>query len=332
MVLKKGGTMRSIFKFLIPLPVVVVSLITALSVFAQEPIKLITPPDMNIDYQYRELNAPLDIAEELQSLREIIKQYELHFQIGYTAAMDFPINTITGLVPPPNLENIIKNQIDLQKVPESLETTQYVELTQFDWREKQGSTGVRDQGACGSCWAFATHGALEGSYRVLTQGKNIDSSEQDTLDCSEAGDCNGGWWAFDYLVKIGSASEDEYPYKGKKDFCKLDVKRPYCAKYWSYITPTTVDELKKALYEKGPLTVAVIVTPLFQAYTSGVFDENASGNVNHGVTLIGWDDERGAWLIKNSWGTGWGEKGYMWIKYGSNRIGYGAAWVNAGEN
>jgi cathepsin L len=77
------------------------------------------------------------------------------------------------------------------------------------------------------------------------------------------------------------------------------------------------------------LAVAVRVTSAFQHYTGGVFNERDGGNVNHGVTLIGWDDNKQAWLIKNSWGTGWGEDGYMWINYNSNSIGYRAAWVQA---
>jgi hypothetical protein len=75
--------------------------------------------------------------------------------------------------------------------------------------------------------------------------------------------------------------------------------------------------------------VAVEVTNAFRAYTGGVFNESSTGDVNHGVTLIGWDDAKQAWRIKNSWGPGWGESGYMWIDYQSNSIGYGASWVQA---
>lgn len=81
--------------------------------------------------------------------------------------------------------------------------------------------------------------------------------------------------------------------------------------------------------KNGPLAVAVNVTANFQSYTSGVFNENDNSGINHGVTLIGWDDNRNAWLIKNSWGTNWGDNGYMWINYNSNNIGYAAAWVKA---
>jgi hypothetical protein len=98
-----------------------------------------------------------------------------------------------------------------------------------------------------------------------------------------------------------------------------------------------VDRLKDALCKFGPLAVTVLATDAFQAYTGGdIFNECASGDINHAVTLIGWDDDKQAWLIKNSWGTGWGdtcgygsERGYMWIAYGCNKIGAYAAWVYA---
>lgn len=88
-----------------------------------------------------------------------------------------------------------------------------------------------------------------------------------------------------------------------------------------------VDQLKEALCNYGPLVACVSATDLFSAYTGGVFNENNMGTVNHAVCLVGWDDDRGAWLVKNSWSTSWGEDGYIWVAYGSNSIGYGAAWV-----
>jgi hypothetical protein len=161
----------------------------------------------------------------------------------------------------------------------------------------------------------------------------IDSSEQDTLDCSGAGDCGGGWWAHQYLIDSGSAKEAGYPYVATKGDCQSGVKRPYKAVTWGYVDSAnpipSIDALKRALCEYGPLSVALRATDIFKAYTGGVYNHNDTGKVNHGVTLVGWDDSKEAWRIKNSWGETWGETGFMWIAYGCSSIGYGASWVQA---
>lgn len=295
-------------------------------------------------YLQREKDAEPKIKAKLNALREEIRTKNYTFQVGYTKAMDYPLEKITGLVVPQDLPELIKKQNLVVKkqlnqglISESV-TACSTNATSFDWRKNNGVTPVRDQGACGSCWDFATHGAFEGSCLVKCN-KKIDSSEQDTLDCNPWGySCNGGWWAHQYLIDKGSAKESVYPYTAVKGPCKTKA-RPYKADAWGYVGSTTtpsVSALKQALCKYGPLTVAVRVTTAFQAYTGGVFNACVSGNVNHGVTLIGWDDNKGAWLIKNSWGTGWGskcgygtEKGYMWIKYNCNKIGYGASWIQA---
>jgi TolA-binding protein len=94
----------------------------------------------------------------------------------------------------------------------------------------------------------------------------------------------------------------------------------------------SVDEIKSALCKYGPVSSSVAVTPLFRAYTGGVFDEMSGAFTNHAVVIVGWDDERGAWLMRNSWDTWWGEDGHMWIKYGSNSIGKSAVWGLAVED
>jgi cathepsin L len=96
-----------------------------------------------------------------------------------------------------------------------------------------------------------------------------------------------------------------------------------------------VDKIKQAIQTYGPVAAAVYVGSYFQSYTGGVFDKNESSNggfcgcsapsqVNHAIVLIGWDDSKQAWLLRNSWGPGWGESGYMWIKYGASQVGYAA--------
>lgn len=303
--------------------------------------QFVTPQKMVTDYEQRELYASFEVKSQLQALRKEISEKNLTFQVGYTEAMDYPIEKITGLKAPADVDELIIKQN--RRVREFFERKQLLQSSltictegrHFDWRENQGATPVRDQGPCGSCWAFATHGAFEGSYRIR-RNTDADTSEQDSLDCSGYGDCSGGWWAFQYLIDDGSATEGNYPYTAQKGTCNSTVERPYGAVIWGYVENSTeipsVTKLKEALCRYGPLAVAVRATRLFQAYKSGVFNERDTGSVNHGVTLIGWDDDMQAWLIKNSWGPVWGEEGYMWIHYQSNSIGSYASWVQAKSN
>jgi cathepsin L len=101
---------------------------------------------------------------------------------------------------------------------------------------------------------------------------------------------------------------------------------------WGYVNQPfdkmpTVEQLKSALVEHGPLAATVKVDYCFSIYKSGVFNGQNNSSVNHVVMLVGWDDAKGAWRVKNSWGKEWGEDGYAWIKYGSNNIGLFAAWI-----
>ncbi len=295
-------------------------------------------------YLQREREAPEKIKLKLQGLRKEISEKNYTFQVGYTKALDYEIENITGLVEPPNLSELIEKQnLAVKKFLKKKLKSKVAGVcsssdSSFDWRKHDGTTPIRDQGQCGSCWAFATHAAFESSYRIQFN-KVIDSSEQDTLDCNSSGyGCNGGWWAHQHLIDKGCAKEKDYKYKAEEGTCKT-IARPYRALAWGYVgsSPTpNVAELKEALCKYGPLTVAVRATGAFQGYTSGVFNACVAGTVNHGVTLIGWNDQKGAWLIENSWGTSWGStggygtsRGYMWIAYNCNKIGYAAAWVLA---
>lgn len=288
------------------------------------------------DYSKRELAATNKIKSRLKKLRSEKEKEDWTFEVGYTTALDFDIEQLTGLAPPDNwLELAEQQNIQVRALMKEEQKPMFLGVcsagaAQFDWSDQNAVTPVRDQGPCGSCWAFATHGAYEGSYAVLNKTL-IDSSEQDTLDCSGAGSCAGGWWAYQYLIDTGSAKEDDYSYVASQGSCKSVISRPYKAVAWGYVDSTvqipSVAALKQALCEYGPLAVAVRVTSAFQGYTSGVFNENDPGDVNHGVTLVGWDDAKNAWRIKNSWGQGWGESGFMWIAYDSNKIGYAGSWV-----
>ncbi|AFL75559.1 C1 family peptidase [Thiocystis violascens] len=293
----------------------------------------ITP---SLDYRKRELSASDDIRSALAALRQEAVAKQWTFDVGYTTAMDFKPEQITGMKPPGDwlekaqLQDAVAKTLD--EPGQAALGACVASATKFNWADYGAVTPVKDQGNCGSCWAFGTHGAFEGSYAILNNAL-INSSEQDTLDCSDAGDCGGGWWAYDYLINTGSAEEENYPYTAVKGACNASVARPFKAAVWGYVNSQvqipSVAELKKALCDYGPLGIAVAVTPAFQAYKSGVFNESSTANINHAITLIGWDDSKQAWRIKNSWGIGWGESGYMWIAYGCNKIGYAATWVKA---
>lgn len=310
-------------------------------------------------YLAREHKATPEMKRSIESLRQEIKDKNYSFEVGYTTAMDRTIQELAGTREPSNIDSLARVQNALGGKILEIDTkaredfirinpdkaallNRYLEYLKhcvatksaFDWAGAGKVTPVRDQSACGSCWVFGTVGAFEGSYAIVN-GPLIDASEQDVLSCSGGGSCSGGWpnLAAGYLVSTGTATETVVPYTHTNGTCQSAVSRPYRAITWAYVASNgaqpTVQELKQALCDHGPLSVCVRVTSAFQAYTSGVFNESDMGSINHCVTMVGWDDSKGAWLIKNSWGTGWGVSGYMWIKYGSNSIGKLALWVQA---
>ncbi|MFO7566720.1 MAG: C1 family peptidase [Enhygromyxa sp.] len=198
---------------------------------------------------------------------------------------------------------------------------------------------IRNQGACGSCWAFAAVSTLEASNAIIN-GAQADLAEQHALSCSGGGTCTGGWYepVFNWLGggKDGLRTESQVPYTASNASCKVGGKTPYTVEAWGWVDPyaiqPAVSDIKASMCKYGPLTVAVAATPAFIAYSGGTFDEKSNVTINHAVTLVGWDDSRNAWLLRNSWGTNWGEDGYMWIDYKSNSVGAYAAWAMVEED
>ena len=210
----------------------------------------------------------------------------------------------------------------------------------WDWREKGYVSPVKDQGSCGSCWAFSTVGNLEGLYYKEKQTM-VTMSEQMLVDCDtyDSG-CNGGLMenTFTWLKENGGIMTDtDYPYKGRKGTCQSDETKYVDMQITGYTKlgsgsstwdPVDEDEIKEFLYETGPLAVALNANPL-QTYTGGILDKTSSqcptSGINHAVTMVGYghDDASGKdfWIVKNSWGLGWGEDGYFRIKRGSGTCG-----------
>jgi len=190
-----------------------------------------------------------------------------------------------------------------------------------DWRSKGAVTPVKDQGQCGSCWAFSATGSMEGAW-VIAGKTQTSISEQQLVDCSGAQGnqgCNGGLmdYAFEYVIaNKGITTEKNYPYKAVDQRCKSPL--PASAVTISGYTdvPTNSDSALEDAVAQAPISVAIEADqPAFQFYTSGVFDAACGDMLDHGVLAVGYNtlNNKKYWIVKNSWGQDWGNQGYIWM-------------------
>ena len=300
------------------------------------------------------LGAPLTQTIFLEGLEEGETSLQFNYRRPW-AKEDPPKRKITIQVPElalaADLSNpnppLLRPAVTFSSTPEEASTSGSLPLAaSFDWRNLNGQnfvSPVKNQGSCGSCWAFGTVGPMEA--QLLIRGEGLaDLSEQYLVSCNNSGwSCGGGWWAHDYHInrKIpaeigpGSVLESVFPYTGSNSLCNAPHSHYQKLVRWNYVGSSgsvpSVEAIKNAIATNGPVAAAVCVGSAFQGYRTGVFETDeksaCNGGVNHAVVLVGWDDTNDTWILKNSWGTGWGESGYMRIKRSTSNIGSGANYV-----
>jgi len=202
--------------------------------------------------------------------------------------------------------------------------------TKFDWRTKGAVYAVKNQGSCGSCWAFSATENVEGQWQIAGNAL-VSLSEQWVVDCSTSclqsepnicdGGCNGGlpWLAYgDIITNKGLTSEADYPYQGVQGTCQTG--EPVVAKIanWTYLDTVPTD-IETYMYNHGPMSIALNADLLF-SYTSGVISGDPStcptSGMDHAVLAVGYDHTQSPpfWIVKNSWGSDWGMNGYFNIE------------------
>ncbi|XAR61510.1 Chymopapain [Bertholletia excelsa] len=204
--------------------------------------------------------------------------------------------------------------------PEEFTYRHIVDLPKsVDWRKKGAVTNVKNQGSCGSCWAFSTVAAVEGINQIVT-GNLTSLSEQQLIDCDTDFNhgCNGGLmdYAFEYIMHSGGLhKEDDYPYLMEEGTCNERKEEAEVVTISGYhdVPENSEDSLLKALAHQ-PLSVAIEASGRdFQFYSGGVFDGHCGTELDHGVAAVGYGTSKGVdhIIVKNSWGPKWGEKGYI---------------------
>jgi C1A family cysteine protease len=218
--------------------------------------------------------------------------------------------------------------------PEEFKTTAVPDA--FDWRTHKPAVvnAVKNQGQCGSCWAFSAVATMEGAYALKT-GTLKSFSEQQVVDCCNGGanNCNVGgemYQGVEYVVKAGGIeSESDYPYQGTSGGgCKFD-KSKIAGTVSGFTNVTSGDEaaVKVAAYNKPVLSIGIDASSFwFQLYSTGVYDDSSCKNdindLDHGVAIVGYGTDSSSgkdyWIVRNSWGAGWGQAGYIWMVRNKN--------------
>jgi len=193
----------------------------------------------------------------------------------------------------------------------------------FDWREKGAVNAIKDQAQCGSCWAFSAIQTCESAY-FIAKKTLLSLSESNLVDCvTSCYGCNGGWpyKAIDYVIKNQGGkfnSEEDYPYVAQTRKCAYNAAKAIGSVSGYKSIPKNEEQLKEAVYTYGPASICIDAScASFHSYSSGIYNEPKCSSLflDHAVGCVGYGSENGKdyWIVRNSWGTSWGEQGYVRI-------------------
>jgi C1A family cysteine protease len=258
------------------------------------------------EYRFRleTFNQNLEHIEIHNSMNADDARLGVNFMADWTNA---EYKRLLGFKGKTNITEYVPQTVDVSALPADV-----------NWVTAGAVTPVKNQGQCGSCWAFSTTGAMEGRYQIKN-GKLLSLSEQQFVDCATAegnNGCNGGLmdWAFTYAEKNSIDTEAQYPYTGRDGKCTAQAGVATVVDYTD--VPVKSPSALMAAVATGPVSVAIDAGSIsFQLYMGGIVKYLCGSNLDHGVLLVGYGTEGSTdyWLVKNSWGAGWGEKGYVRI-------------------
>ncbi|XP_044135701.1 zingipain-2-like [Bufo gargarizans] len=200
-----------------------------------------------------------------------------------------------------------------------------------DWRESKCVTDAKNQGLCGSCWAFATVGVVE-SRICIRDKKLLTLSEQQLVDCDHVDQaCCGGLpvHALSYVTQHGVMKSEDYEYQEKQNACGFKDDKAITLNLTKYYSLPDEDSILSAVALEGPVVVSFGVDQDFQLYSHGIFDGECAEEANHAIISVGYgseEDESGDkkpyWIIKNSWGDTWGENGFAKVQRNTNQCSF----------
>lgn len=270
------------------------------------------------------------------------------WESGVTSLSSLPIKEQKkrlGVTPPPgepSIEEIAQRALTMQATIKEQAIAAITAPTAFDLRNVGGNnfvTPITDQLSCGSCVAFGTVATVESTLRVQRGDPNlaVDLSEAHLFFCharARGYDCGTGWWpneAFDDFRSVGVADEACYPYNLSNTDCS-----GLCSNWAERVVKITgyqaltgqPAQIKEWVSTRGPVSACFVVYEDFFSYRNGVYRHVTGGQAGgHCVTIVGYNDDLGYWICKNSWGAGWGDQGFFCIAYGECAI---DSWLNHG--